>query len=139
MLQGMELLTVGPVIVCFNGERVRPGLHRPSCIYRDSGETDDSRTLYRLITEQLSLIIFYTVKGDIARGWLVPGHYTARQAAGSIHKDMEKGFIKAAVVNMKDFTESGSWQAAKNAGLLKFLGPDAHLADGDIVEFYFNK
>ena len=139
MLLGMELLTVGPVIFCFNGDRAQPSLESPWCIYRNTGREDDPESLYRLIIRQLSLMTFYTVKGDIARGWLIPSLYTARQAAGSVHKDMEKGFVKAAVVNMKDFAQAGSWQAAKNAGGLKFLGPDAHLNDGDIVEFYFTR
>lgn len=139
MVQGMELLTTKSVILCFNGDAVQTNQERPYCIKQNFIETEDGEEFYKLIMKQLSLITFYTVKGDIARGWLIPGHYTARQAAGSVHKDMEKGFIKAAVVNVKDFFEIGSWQAAKNAGALRFLGPDSHLSDADIVEFYFNK
>jgi len=136
-LQGMELATVKPALVCFNGNKVRIDRDPPPSVRQDFSQQGFEEELYKLAMRQLSLITFYTVKGDIARGWLVPAHYTARQAAGSVHKDMEKGFIKAAAVNFQEFAGFGSWQDAKHAGALKFLGPDAHLTDGDIVEFYF--
>lgn len=138
-LLGMELLTLKPIVICFNGNKIQPALQYPCCIYLNTEAEDDVDSFYQLIIKQLSLITFYTVKGDIARAWLIPSHYTARQAAGTIHKDMEKGFVKAAVVNMKDFARAGSWQAARSAGTLKFLGPDSHLSDKDIVEFYFTQ
>jgi ribosome-binding ATPase len=136
-LHGIELITTKAVIVYINGASKKFSLQTPYCLQHNALSNEDLGPFYKMIMQQLSLITFYTIKGDIARGWLIPAHYAARQAAGSVHKDMERGFIKAAVVSAEDLFEAGSWQAAKNAGMLKFLGSDSKLSDGDIVEFYF--
>lgn len=93
---------------------------------------------YNKTIESLSLMVFYTVKGDVAQAWVVPENIEAKIAAGHIHTDIEKGFIKAAVLHYKDIMEIGSWQKAKSLGVLKFLGPHSTISDGDVVEFYFH-
>jgi len=137
-LQGLELITTKAIMIYINGDSKEFSLQTPYCLQHNALSNEDFQPFYKMIMQQLSLITFYTIKGDIAKGWLVPANYTARQAAGIIHKDIEKGFIKSAVLSVKEFLEAGSWQAAKNAGRLKFLGPDSKLSDGVIVEFYFN-
>jgi len=136
LIYGIQLLTTRQVLLYINGEskNFNPGTGVPSIIQKEP----DALSLYKSIMKALSLITFYTVKGDIVQGWVIPSSYTARQAAGKIHKDIEKGFIKAAVLSLRDFIEIGSWQAAKNTGALKFLGPNSLISDGDIVEFYFH-
>ncbi|MCM8760313.1 MAG: DUF933 domain-containing protein [Candidatus Omnitrophica bacterium] len=136
LISGIQLLTTRPVFLYINGDKKRFNItvSCPHLIQKDH----NAITFYRSIMEAMKLITFYTVKGDIVQGWLIPSNYTARQAAGKVHKDIERGFIKAAAISLKDFFEIGSWQAAKNTGALKFLGPNSLLSDGDIVEFYFH-
>jgi ribosome-binding ATPase YchF (GTP1/OBG family) len=66
------------------------------------------------------------------KGWKAP------QAAGVIHTDFEKGFIKAEVVSFKDLDASGSMSDAKAAGKVRMEGKDYVMQDGDVVEFRFN-
>jgi len=98
----------------------------------------DPADFYNKAIDALSFMIFYTVKGDVAQAWVVPENIEAKIAAGHIHTDIEKGFIKAAVLHYKDIMEIGSWQKAKSLGVLKFLGPHSTISDGDVVEFYFH-
>ena len=136
-ISGFQLLTVKRILLFINGDKKRIENLKLPFIYGDS-ENPDFEKLYRKILEVLSHIIFYTVKGDIAQGWIIEENLQAKKAAGKIHTDIEKGFIKAAVLKYKDFLEIGSFQKAKNMGILKFLGPHSSLSDGDIVEFYFH-
>ncbi|MCM8830270.1 MAG: DUF933 domain-containing protein [Candidatus Omnitrophica bacterium] len=135
LISGVQLLTTRHVFLYINGDKKSFDLTGfPYLIQKEP----DGLSFYRSIMDAMGLITFYTVKGDIVQGWIIPCGYTARQASGKVHKDIEKGFIKAAVISVKDFFELGSWQAAKNTGALKFLGPNSLLSDGDIVEFYFH-
>ncbi|MCM8762284.1 MAG: DUF933 domain-containing protein [Candidatus Omnitrophica bacterium] len=135
LISGIQLLTTRYAFLYINGDTKKFNLTAyPYIIQKEH----NAITFYKSIMDVMGLITFYTVKGDIVQGWVIPSSYTARQAAGKVHKDIEKGFIKAAVISVKDFFELGSWQAAKNTGALKFLGPNSFLSDGDIVEFYFH-
>jgi len=86
----------------------------------------------------LDLITFYTTAGDQLRAWTIPEGTRASQAAGKIHTDMERGFIKAEVLNYEDFVRVGSISAVKEKGLVKIEGKDHVILDGDIVYFRFN-
>lgn len=88
--------------------------------------------------EILSLITFFTTVNLDLRAWTVPGGTPAPQAAGKIHSDMERGFIKAEVIPFEDFTSCGSEQAARERGVLKSEGKDYLVQDGDIVHFRFH-
>ena len=92
------------------------------------------RTAYGL----LDLISFFTVGPDEVRAWPIRRGTTARQAAGSIHSDLERGFIRAEVIPYAVFMEHGSDQAVKNAGLLQVEGKDYEVSDGDMVHVRFN-
>ena len=72
------------------------------------------------------------------RAWTVRAGSTAPQAAGVIHTDFEKGFIRAEVMKYKDFVELGSEQAVKEAGKLSIEGKEYIVEDGDIMHFRFN-
>lgn len=86
----------------------------------------------------LNLITFYTKVGPELRAWTLPQGTTAPRAAGKIHSDMEKGFIKAEVISFKELTKIGSESEARHRGLLRQEGKDYLIQDGDVVHFRFN-
>jgi ribosome-binding ATPase len=86
----------------------------------------------------LRLQTFLTAGPKEARAWTIHQGDTAPKAAGVIHTDFEKGFIKAEVVSFDDLMEAGSMAAAKAAGKVRMEGKDYVMADGDVVEFRFN-
>lgn len=94
--------------------------------------------LLRAAYEQLGLITFYTVKGPETRAWVIPAGTKAPQAAGKIHSDMERGFIRAEVVGVDDLAHSGSFAAAKQRGLVRVEGKEYVIQDGDVLLIRFN-
>jgi GTP-binding protein YchF len=86
----------------------------------------------------LGLQTFLTAGPKESRAWTIPVGATAPQAAGVIHTDFERGFIKAEVVSFDDLTAAGSMAAAKAAGRVRIEGKDYVMGDGDVVEFRFN-
>jgi hypothetical protein len=89
---------------------------------------------YRL----LDLITFFTVGPKEARAWTVAQRTKAPQAAGVIHTDFEKGFIRAETISYADFVAQGGEQGAKEAGKMRLEGADYVIQDGDILHFRFN-
>ena len=101
----------------------------------------EGSSLDRLIQvgyEILGLITFYTTVSSELKAWTVPKGTPAPKAAGKIHSDMEKGFIRAEAVSFSDFVASGSEHVAKERGLLRSEGKDYMVQDGDVVHFRFN-
>jgi len=92
------------------------------------------RTAYGL----LDLISFFTVGEDEVRAWPIKRGLKARQAAGKIHSDLERGFIRAEVMNYELFMKHGSEHAMREAGHLKLEGKDYVVLDGDILSIRFN-
>jgi GTP-binding protein YchF len=92
------------------------------------------RTAYGL----LDLISFFTVGEDEVRAWTIRRGTRARQAAGRIHSDLERGFIRAEVIPYAVFMEYGSEQAVKDAGRLQIEGKDYVVQDGEIMHVRFN-
>ncbi|MEM6105769.1 redox-regulated ATPase YchF [Mycobacterium sp. 050272] len=86
----------------------------------------------------LKLQTYLTAGPKEARAWVIHQGDTAPKAAGVIHTDFEKGFIKAEIVSYDDLIEAGSMAAAKAAGKVRMEGKDYVMADGDVVEFRFN-
>lgn len=94
--------------------------------------------LNRLISrayEKLGLISFLTAGEKEARAWTIPTGTAAPQAAGTIHTDFEKKFIKAEVVKYDDFVAENGWSGARSAGKAVMAGKDYIMQDGDVVEF----
>ncbi|BCL82000.1 GTP-binding protein YchF [Ktedonobacteria bacterium brp13] len=89
---------------------------------------------YRL----LNLITFLTAGEDEVRAWTVTSGAKAPEAAGKIHSDIERGFIRAEVVHFNDFMECGSFAAATKKGVLRLEGKEYVIKDGDIAHFRFN-
>ncbi|MDR2508560.1 MAG: redox-regulated ATPase YchF [Candidatus Ancillula sp.] len=94
--------------------------------------------LARVGFDTLGLQTYLTAGEKEARAWTIHKGDTAPKAAGVIHTDFEKGFIKAEVVSFEDLVKAGSKQAAKEAGKVRLEGKDYIMQDGDVVEFKFN-
>jgi len=94
--------------------------------------------LARVGFDTLGLQTYLTAGPKEARAWTIRKGATAPEAAGVIHTDFQKGFIKAEVVSFDDLVEAGSMQKAKESGKVRMEGKDYVMADGDVVEFRFN-
>ena len=86
----------------------------------------------------LGLISFLTYGKDECRAWTIRKGTKAPQAAGKIHSDIERGFIRAEVIAYEDMIAGGSVAAAKEKGLLRSEGKDYVVKDGDMIYFRFN-
>ena len=86
----------------------------------------------------LDLITFFTVGPKEARAWTIHQHAKAPQAAGVIHSDFEKGFIRAETISYDDYVSLGGEHGAKAAGKLRLEGKDYDVHDGDVFHFRFN-
>lgn len=86
----------------------------------------------------LSLITFLTMNEEEVRAWMIPNGTPAPKAAGAIHTDFEKGFIRAEVVPFDTFMKFKSWSGVKSAGLMRLEGKEYIVQDGDIIYFRFN-
>lgn len=94
--------------------------------------------LARIGFDTLGLQTYLTAGPKEARAWTIGKGWKAPQAAGVIHSDFEKGFIKAEVISFDDLVETGSVAAARAAGKARLEGKDYIMQDGDVVEFRFN-
>jgi len=88
--------------------------------------------------ELLHLISFFTAGPKEVHAWTIPQGTTAPAAAGVIHSDFEKGFIRAEIMKCSDLTRLGSEQAVKDNGLLHVEGREYVMQDGDVAHFRFN-
>lgn len=95
--------------------------------------------LVKLAYEKLGLISFLTAGEMEVRAWTVKRGSLAPVAAGVIHTDFEKNFIKAKVVSYEDFVEDGGWKGAAEAGHVRMEGRDYVMNEGDVVEFMIGK
>jgi ribosome-binding ATPase YchF (GTP1/OBG family) len=86
----------------------------------------------------LGLQTYLTAGPKESRAWTIPIGATAPEAAGVIHSDFQKGFIKAEIVSYDDLVGAGSMNAARSAGKVRMEGKDYVMHDGDVVEFRFN-
>src|SRR5262245_23638729 len=94
--------------------------------------------LIRVGFRTLGLQTYLTAGPKEARAWTIPIGATAPEAAGVIHSDFQRGFIKAEIVSYDDLVAAGSMAAAKAAGKVRMEGKDYVMRDGDVVEFRFN-
>jgi hypothetical protein len=162
-LRGFGLLTAKPLVVVANNAEDDPAPPEMAgaepvvvrgAIEAELAELDDEAraefmadlglaqsALDRLIAagyQALDVITFFTVGEDEVRDWTVPRGSLAPRAAGAIHSDMEKGFIRAEVMRCEDLLAHGSEAALKKAGLVKLVGKDYTVMDGDIFHVRFN-
>ncbi len=94
--------------------------------------------LIRVSYDLLGLVSFLTAGEDEVRAWTIRKGLNAQKAAGKIHSDIERGFIRAEVISYDDFISCGSMAAAREKGLLRLEGKTYEVADGDIINFRFN-
>ena len=101
----------------------------------------DESGLSRLIREAYKLLglqSYFTSGETETRAWTIPVGAKAPQAAGVIHSDFERGFIRAEVVNYQDLLDAGTYAAAREKGLIGLEGKDYVVKDGDVILFRFN-
>jgi|Deesub1362A_J573_1020465.scaffolds.fasta_scaffold01183_5 hypothetical protein len=101
---------------------------------KESGLDRVIRKSYQL----LGLISFFTTASNEVKAWSIPLGTSALKAAGKIHSDMERGFIRAEVISYDDLVECGSLAEARKKGLLRLEGKDYIVQDGDVITFLFN-
>jgi ribosome-binding ATPase len=101
---------------------------------KESGLDRVIKTSYEL----LGLITFFSIASNEVRAWSITKGTTALKAAGKIHTDMERGFIKAEVISLNDMVKSGNIAEARKHGLLRQEGKTYEVQDGDVITFMFN-
>lgn len=94
--------------------------------------------LARNVYEHLGLISFFTVGEDEVKAWTINKGLNAREAAGKIHSDIERGFIRAEVVKYEDLAQLGNMTKVKEKGLFRLEGKEYLVEDADIINFRFN-
>jgi GTP-binding protein YchF len=107
--------------------------------YTDAGITSPGLAqLAKAGQELLNLVCFFTSGDKETRAWLIPRGTKAPKAAGKIHSDIERGFIRAEIYKYTDLVALGSYQAIQAKGLLAVEGKEYEMRDGDVVHFRFN-
>jgi ribosome-binding ATPase YchF (GTP1/OBG family) len=92
----------------------------------------------RLTYQLLGLLSFFTAGEDECRAWTIHAGDTAVDAAGEIHSDLARGFIRAEVISYEDLMDCGSMAEARKRGLLRSEGRTYPVADGDVIQVLFN-
>ena len=88
--------------------------------------------------EVLELNTFFTSGPEESRAWTIQKNCTAPKAAGVIHSDFEKGFIRSETISFKDFADNNGWTNSKANGKMRLEGKDYVVNDGDVLNFRFN-
>lgn len=96
------------------------------------------KSLIKATYRQLGLLTYFTTGEKETRAWTITAGMTAPQAAGVIHSDFEKGFIRAETVAYSDFATEKGLQGCKDKGLLRLEGKEYLVKEGDIMNFRFN-
>ncbi len=109
-------------------------------VFMDDLNLEESglQRLSRAAYQRLNLISFFTVGEDEVRAWTIKKGTSARQAAGKIHSDIERGFIRAEIFHYDQLHELGSTVKVREAGHFRLEGKDYIVQDGDIINFRFN-
>ena len=94
--------------------------------------------IIQLSYELLDLVTFFTTASDEVKAWSIHQNASALKAAGKIHSDMERGFIRAEVISFQDLVKCGSLAEAHKKGLLRLEGKGYPVQDGDVITFLFN-
>jgi hypothetical protein len=135
--QGAEIVVISAAIeaeVALLSDEVEKGEFLATLGLEEPGLTRVIRAGYHL----LDLVTFFTVGPKEAHAWTVRRGATAPEAAGVIHTDFEKGFIRAETISYADFVAFGGEQGAKDAGKMRLEGAEYVVQDGDVLHFRFN-
>ena len=136
---GRAAVAVCPVCATLEEEISRLAPADQAEFLRDLGLPD--RALDRVLHaayDLLGLISFLTVGEDECRAWSIPAGTPAVRAAGTIHSDLEKGFIRAEVVEWQELLDAGSTAACRQRGTLRLEGKEYVVQDGDVINVRFN-
>ncbi|MFH1753686.1 MAG: redox-regulated ATPase YchF [Candidatus Omnitrophota bacterium] len=136
-LSGVDIMQVSAKVEC-DIAGIESEQEREEFLEELSIKEPAINTLARLCIKALDLISFFTVGPDEVKQWPVRSGATAPEAAGTIHSDMQKGFIRAEVIKHADFVALGSEAKAKEAGKLYLKGKDYIVEDGDMLNIRFN-
>lgn len=136
-----NLLSIKPKIYLINGReedmsnilKEKIEAENSSFVAADLNSNSNLSILVKEAYRILNLISFFTTGEDETRAWTIVKGSKAPQAAGAIHTDFEKKFIRAEVVSYSKLTEAGSWQAAKARGWIRLEGKDYIVEDGDVM------
>ena len=140
--EGLDALAPPPVPICAELEMELMDLEEDerAAFVEDAGlEEMASGQMIRACYEALGLRSFFTCVSDKLRAWTVQGGTDAKSAAGKIHTDMEKGFIRAEVVSFQDLAATASLKEARAAGKVRMEGRDYEVRDGDVITFHFSR
>ncbi len=139
VLKQFNFLTIKPMFYVVNADDSDdPGITLPGpYVVVPLLEEPDLTSLITKAYETLNLVSFFTTGPEETRAWTVEQGSKAPQAAGVIHTDFEKGFIRAEVVGWKDLVELGSIAEAKSKGVWRLEGKDYVIQDGDVCHFRF--
>jgi len=138
-LAGKPCTTVTALSAKIEAEIARLGPEDAAAFRADLGIREPAlERMIRASYDLLGRISFFTVGEDECRAWTIGRHTSARAAAGTIHSDIEKGFIRAEVVAFDDLVAAGTWSAARERGTLRLEGRDYVVRDGDVAHFRFN-
>jgi ribosome-binding ATPase YchF (GTP1/OBG family) len=121
LMSGYGLLTVKPVVIAQEAELANPG------------------ELLARVLREAGFISFFTTGEKETRAWLIRRGVTAWEAAGEIHSDIQKGFIRAEIISYADFIACGGETKAKQQGKMRLEGKDYLMQDADLANFRFNK
>lgn len=138
LLQGLSLKDEKPLAICAETESQLAGLSEPEQKEYLQSLGLDASGLDRLIQKaykMLGLISFLTCGIIEARAWTIENGTKAPAAAGVIHTDFEKKFIKADCISFSDFVAAGGWKPARELGKVRVEGKEYVMRDGDVVEF----
>ncbi|MCD6528425.1 redox-regulated ATPase YchF [bacterium] len=154
-IKDLNLLTLKPIIYLLNIDR-KNNIYLPSDIKHLEMNLKEEEEISELSSEEikelgitscldqlilscyniLNLVTFFTITGGKeARAWTVKKETPVYIAGGKIHSDFEKKFIRAKVINWKELIKAGSWIRAREQGLIKTVGKDYLVQDGDVIEF----
>src|SRR5437867_64608 len=132
-------VAVAPVSARIEMEIARLGPEDARAFQKDMGiEEPALDRVIRSSYELLGLISFFTVGEDECRAWTIHRGTNAHRAAGAIHSDIERGFIRAEVIPYETLVSAGSWNASKDKGQLRLEGKEYVVQDGDTAHFRFN-
>ena len=142
IVRELNLLTIKPQIYLLNGKesdasedlRLKIKDLGADYIISDLNTAENLNELIQKAYSILGLISFFTTGEDETRAWTIRQGTKAPEAAGVIHSDFEKKFIRAEVINWQKLLDSGSWAFAKQKGLLKLEGKEYEVKDGDVIE-----
>lgn len=121
MMSAYNLLTVKPVVLA------------------EQKDLENANTLLARAMKEGGFISFFTTGEKETRAWLIPAGINAHEAAGAIHSDIQKGFIRAEIISFNDFIQCGGETKAKQAGKMRLENKDYVMQDADLVNFRFNK